>query len=157
MKNAVSLKCKIELAIRDFRPGTQKMKVTSMFLKYIRTDAHTDERQKERERDRKEEGTNTRTRPLASARTRNLQRLYRYFLDDEFMNLMHSSTASLLCESSTTTTVVGADDCCCRLLLRRLAGVPQSGEAAPAPACALLAAVVDGGRNALAMLTRARL
>jgi hypothetical protein len=27
------------------------MKVTSMFLKYIRTDAHTDERQKESERE----------------------------------------------------------------------------------------------------------
>ena len=76
--------------------------------------------------------------------------LYRYFLDDEFMNLMHSSTASLLCESSTTT---GGADCCRRLLLC-LAGV-QSGEAAVAAAAFLVAD--DEDRNALTMLTLARL
>lgn len=67
------------------------------------------------------------------------------------MNLMHSSTASLLCESSTTTG--GAD--CCRLPLC-LAGV-QSGEATvAASAAAFLVAVVDADRNALTTHTRAR-
>jgi hypothetical protein len=64
------------------------------------------------------------------------------------MNLMHSSTASLLCESSTTTG--GADCCCCRLLLC-LAGV-QSGEAAAA-----FLVADDEDRNALTMLTLTRL
>jgi hypothetical protein len=73
---------------------------------------------------------------------------YRYFLDDEFMNLMHSSTASLLCESSTAT---GGADCC--RLLPCLAGV-QSGEAAAVAAAFL---DVDEDRNALSMLTLARL
>jgi len=76
--------------------------------------------------------------------------VYRYFLDDEFMNLMHSSTASLLCESSTTTG--GAAAGCCRLLLC-LAGV-QSGDATLAAAVFLV--VVDADRNALTMLTLAR-
>ncbi|CAN6311390.1 unnamed protein product [Urochloa humidicola] len=41
-------------------------------------------------------------------RTQNAPALiYRYFLDDEFMNLMH--TTALLCESSTTT---GGAACC---------------------------------------------
>jgi hypothetical protein len=69
--------------------------------------------------------------------------IYRYFLDEEFMNLMHSSTASLLWESSTTTG--GAN--CCRLLLFR-AGV-HSGEAEAA-------LLFDAGRNAMTTLALAR-
>ena len=62
------------------------------------------------------------------------------------MNLMHSSTASLLCESSTATG--GAD--CCRLLLFR-AGV-QSGEAALGDVRLLDA----DDRKAITTLARAR-
>uniref|UniRef100_A0A0A9GEW2 Uncharacterized protein n=1 Tax=Arundo donax TaxID=35708 RepID=A0A0A9GEW2_ARUDO len=61
------------------------------------------------------------------------------------MNLMHSSTASLLCESSPTT---GAY--CCRLLLF-LAGV-QSGEGAGAD----VFLADDAGRNALTTTLLAR-
>lgn len=62
------------------------------------------------------------------------------------MNLMHSSTASLLCESSATT---GAE---CRLLLF-LAGV-QSGERDAALAAEPF--LVDADRNALTTLALAR-
>jgi hypothetical protein len=72
--------------------------------------------------------------------------IYRYFLEEEFMNLMHSSTASLLCESSTTTTGAAG---CCRLLLF-LAGV-HSGEAADDDVL-----LFDADRNAMRTLALAR-